>query len=114
MSHFNMFSNALCELDSKCIYAGDSQHIEIELLSEDDEEMIISNSSVKLLICDLMDESVVYLEREASAEIESNVYKIFLSSSDTLSIPIGKYKYILQVIYASGNMNIGKGYMTIM
>lgn len=116
MSQLNIYDNGTCQLENMCMYAGDSKNIEVDLEIEDEQNnpTTLESITVKMLICDLYDESHVLLEKTAILNRDGGIHEIFLSTQDTIKISIGKYKYVLQMIYDTGEMNIGKGYLTIL
>lgn len=109
------FENGLDRLEDICMYAGDTKNIQIdvEIESEEDFDTVIENNTIKMILCDIDNEQNILLEKMAVLNKEIKAYEITLSTSDTIKIPVGKYRYILHSLYETGDVNVSKGFLTI-
>lgn len=97
------------------LYKGEFKKIDIEITNEWGKKISLDTITVKLKICDLQDEDIIYVEKEGIASlIEESVSIVTLESSDTEDLAMSKYKYIVEIHYETGNKSIGKGYITIL
>lgn len=107
-------TNTLCELDDIGLYAGDEQPIEVPVYDRDRKTVPLDTVIVRFMICDYMDDSVVYLTKIGTHDEGSYIAIINLETNDTKDIPQDKYRMIIEVEYNTGNKNIGKGLITIL
>lgn len=108
-------ANEMNILDSIGIYRGEFKRIEIDVTDETDENIPLDSITVNFKVCDVQDEDIIYIEKTGeNSPTKRGVSSIRLNSSDTESIPVSKYQYVIEVVYETGNKSIGKGYLTIL
>lgn len=110
----NSFSNPLFVLGDLGLYQGDYKTLDIHLENENGVPVIEEGISIEFIICDIDNEDMVFFTKMANKPDMTNIYKLIIESNDTNNIPIGKYRYIINVIYESGDKNVSKGYLTIL
>ena len=104
----------LCVLDDIYIYHGDTKEFKISVFDELNKEVVLDTVTVKFILCEIDEESIIHLEKTGVNNMKENVSNIKLTSSDTVCIPMNKYTYKIERQYNAGDKNIGKGYFTVM
>lgn len=104
----------LCVLEDIFLYQGDFKEINIRVKGKGNSEIILNGVVVTFIVCDIDMEDVVYIEKDGINKLNNTMSVINILSSETSSIPMGKYRYKIEIKYNTGNKNIGKGYLTIM
>lgn len=111
-NHYPKIENSINTLSQIGVYRGDYFNLDIDLKDDNNNVIDASKFTGQIAIIDAFMEDIEYLRK--TGKIEGNTLKISLSSSDTKKIPIGKYKYVIEIHLPNGEVKIGKGFILIL
>lgn len=115
MANYMGITNPINILSDIGIYRGNFLQLEIDVVDEFEISVPLDTVQVIFKICDLQDEDIVFLEKIGENSLQNDgISEVRLLTSDTEDLSMSKYRYIIEILYETGNKSIGKGFLTIL
>lgn len=101
-------ANELNVLDNLQYYREELIKIEVNVSTILGTAVPLDTVTVRFILCEMDKEDTIYIDK-VGVNIGDNVSQIKISSDETKLLIQNKYKYIIELIYNTGDKNVGKG-----
>lgn len=108
-------ANKLNKLGELSRYFGSLTKIDLDVVDENNAPIDLTTVTVKFKLCDLNNNDLIFLEKEG-ANIGGNVSQIVINTTDyeNSNLVPTKYAYEIDVIYNTGDMEVGRGTLALL
>lgn len=108
-------ANKINKLEDYTRYFGELIKFDVSIVDENGNPIDLTTVTVKFKLCDLNNHEIVFIDKDCDNK-GGNISQAVINTIDyeNANIVPTKYTYEIDVIYNTGDMNVGKGTLTFL